>query len=148
MTTIQFRDWELTADVEATRALYARVEVKGVGNCLCAGCENFAAFRTEAYPDEVKRLLESLGVEWWKEAEVYHVYKHENGLHNYGGWLHFKGSYKFTGKKYGYTPITENFSISFTNGNDLTLLEDREGLVQVEFDTFIPWVIDPKLESA
>ena len=45
------------------------------------------------------------------------------------------------------TPITDNFSIGFSVGSDLAFFDDKNGLIQVEFDTFIPWIIDKKLEN-
>ena len=79
-----------------------------------------------------------------------------NGFHHIGGWFHFKGRV-LTGKNYrvplpsgGYTfnltPIKNNFSIGFAEGSDLTFFEDKTGLVQVEFDATIPWIIDKSLE--
>jgi hypothetical protein len=33
------------------------------------------------------------------------------------------------------------------HGNDLTFFEDKTGLMQIEFDTSIPWGIDKSLEG-
>ncbi|WP_257670838.1 hypothetical protein [Parapedobacter tibetensis] len=44
------------------------------------------------------------------------------------------------------TPITENFSIRFAEGGELTFFSDKNGLVRIEFMTFIPWIIDKSLE--
>jgi len=97
-------------------------------------------------------LFDDLGIDYRKEVEITHYETLGDGLHHIGGWFHFKGKV-LTGKDYrvplefgGYTfdltPITDNFSIGFAEGSDLTFFEDKTGLVQVEFDTIIPWVID------
>ncbi len=80
-----------------------------------------------------------------------------NGLHHIGGWFHFKGrvvtdkDYRVPleggGHTFDLTPITDNFAIGFTKGNDLTFFEDKTWLVQVEFDTKIPWIMDKSLET-
>lgn len=45
------------------------------------------------------------------------------------------------------TSIADNFSIGFAEGNALAHFEDKTNLVQVEFETTIPWVIDKALET-
>lgn len=45
------------------------------------------------------------------------------------------------------TPVTESFSIGFKEGNYLTFFVPEEKLVQIEFMTVIPWVIDSSLET-
>lgn len=81
-----------------------------------------------------------------------------NGQYHIGGWFHFKGQI-LTGKDYqfpisngdgftfDFTKISGNFSIGFGKGNDMTYFEEKTGLVQIEFDTIIPWVIDKTLET-
>jgi hypothetical protein len=80
-----------------------------------------------------------------------------SGLHHIGGWFHFKGQvlagkdYRVPlpsgGHRFDLTQITENFSIGFAEGSDLTFFENKKCLVQIEFDTNIPWVIDKSLET-
>ncbi|WP_238579310.1 hypothetical protein [Flavobacterium psychrophilum] len=48
---------------------------------------------------------------------------------------------------YNLTPITENFSIGFLNESSLTFFEEKENLVQVEFDVKTEWTISKDLET-
>jgi hypothetical protein len=51
------------------------------------------------------------------------------------------------GTLFDLTKVEDNFSIGFAPGNDLTHFADKTDLVQVEFMTLIPWLIDKSLES-
>jgi hypothetical protein len=46
------------------------------------------------------------------------------------------------GFTYDLTNITDNFAVGFTEENDLTYFEDRSGLVEIEFSSNIPWIIE------
>ncbi|WP_299823952.1 hypothetical protein [uncultured Pontibacter sp.] len=37
--------------------------------------------------------------------------------------------------------ITDNFYIGFCHGDALTPFKDKKGLVQIEFDCYLPWVL-------
>jgi hypothetical protein len=98
-----------------------------------------------------------LEIDYRKEVEITSYETTPNRLHPIGGWFHFKGRV-LTGKDYrvplasgGYTfnltPTTENFSIGFAEGSDLTFFENKVGLVRVEFETNLIWVIDTSLET-
>jgi len=156
MTTIKFKEWELTVDKELTEQTYKNVEIGGVESCTCNDCKNFSNNREKIYPQEIKNLLTELGVDYRKECEVWHYCKDEFGRHCYSGWFHFKG--KFKGKSlsaptpdtittYDLTPITDAFSLGFLYDSSLTFFEHKENLVQVEFDVKTDWTIDKDLES-
>ena len=120
-------------------------------------CKNFIAARQEIYPQEVLDLFRQLGVDYEKEADASEMMVDENGYHHYYGIFHFKGRL-LKGKDCavalpsgGHTieldEITPNFSIGFTSGKSLALLEDKDELVQIEFSVSIPWIIDSELED-
>lgn len=79
------------------------------------------------------------------------------GLHLIDGWFHFKGRiltgkncrvpFSSTGHTIDLTQVTDVFSIGFSVGSDLTFFAETNGLVQIEFATFIPWVIEKSLET-
>lgn len=153
MTT--FRDWTLTVDLEATRSACTSVENGSAEDCKCNDCENYIACRVMAFPDEIKALLEQLGVDYRKEIDIWRMCMDEDGKHRYSGFFHFKGS--FDGKDcfvpttggggtMSMTAIDESFSIGFTVAEDFTYFKDKQNLVQVEFETRIPWKITKKLE--
>lgn len=156
MTTITFRDWTFTVDREATRSACASVVNGSAEDCMCNDCENYVACRAMAFPDEIKSLLDQLGVDYRKEIDIWRMFKDEDGKHRYSGFFHFRGC--FEGKDcfittdgrngtLSMTDVNEFFSIGFTIAEDFTYFKDKESLVQVEYETKVPWVIDKKLES-
>lgn len=156
MTTIKFREWELIVDRELTKLTYEKVSVGGPESCGCNDCKNFANNRENIYPDEIKKLFYDLGVDYKKESEIWHYSRKENGIHCYSGWFHFKGHFKgkdckiITGKTsstFDLTAITESFSIGFCYDSSLSYFENKENLVQIEFDAKTTWTIDKELES-
>ncbi|WP_448103621.1 hypothetical protein [Pedobacter panaciterrae] len=156
MAIVTFRDWTLTVDYEVTKATYASVVNGSAEDCKCNDCMNYIADRERAFPDEIKLLFDQLGVDYRKESEVWRMYKHKDGMHIYSGIFHFKGS--FEGKDcfvtsdgrngtFSMTDINESVSIGFRIASQLPYFKDSEGLVQVEFETKVPWTLDKKLES-
>lgn len=157
MNSIQYHDWHFLVDQELTYKTYARTELGSADSCPCNDCKNFANYRAYTYPNEIMDLFHKFEIDLKKESEVSHFTKLENGLHYYSGWFHFKGEI-ISGKDCSIplpnggstsdlTEITKNFSIGFTSASSLAIFEDKKGLVQVEFEAKIPWVIDPQLES-
>lgn len=158
VTIVNYRDWEFEVDRELTRQTYESVSVSGADTCVCNDCKNYVAFRDKVFSDEIKRLFDHFGVDYKKEVEITSFETLPDGLHHIGGWVHFKGRL-VNGKNYkvpipynrGFTSdltkVEDNFSIGFADGNELTHFADGTGLVQVEFMTYIPWVIDKSLET-
>ena len=153
---LKFRDWTLEVEKELTQQTYDKISGSGADTCVCNNCKNYVAYRDKVFPDEIKNLFTDLGVDYRKEVEITSWEKLPNGHYHVGGWFHFKGRV-LNGKDhrvplagggvtFDLTKISDNFSIGFAEGNDLTFFEERSGLVQIEFDTHIPWVIDKKLE--
>lgn len=156
MTTIKFKDWELIVDRELTKLTYDKVAVGGTERCGCNDCQNFANNRETIFPEEIKNLFNNLGIDYKKESEICHYCRQDDGLHYYGGWFHFKGQFKGkdctvpTGSNsftFDLTPINDKFSIGFRYDSALTFFDDKENLVQIEFDTKTPWTIEKELES-
>ncbi len=158
MTKIKltYKDWKFEVDKELTEKEYTKIDKPSAESCGCGNCLNYIEFREKIFPKEIKDLLNQLGINERKEIEISHMAKLENGLHYYSGWFHFVG--KFNGKDCsielpsgGFTidflEVTENFGIGFTKAKTLSVFENNEDLVQVEFDCKIPWVIDKNIEG-
>ena len=154
---IKFKDWTFEVHKELTEQAYKSISGSGANTCGCNDCKNYVAYRDQVFPQEVIDLFSDIGIDYRKEVEITSWETLPSGLHHIGGWFHFKGRV-LTGKDYrvpipsgghtfDLTRITDNFLIGFAEGNDLTFFEDKTGLVQVEFDTNIPWVIDKSLET-
>ena len=155
--TLKFNEWELEVNKELTEKTYENISISGADSCTCPDCKNYIEYRDQIFPKEIINLFRELGIDYRKEVEISSYMTQENGLHYIGGYFHFKGKL-LSGKKYrvpsasgnGYTfdltEISENFEIGFAPGNDMTFFENKEGLIQIEFATNIPWVIDENLE--
>lgn len=157
VTTVKFRDWEFEVDRELTRQTYKNVSVSGADSCVCNDCKNYVAFRDKVFSEEIRRLFDDLGIDYKKEVEIISFETMPDGLHHIGGWFHFKGRiingkeyivpHPYSGHTFDLTSITDTFSIGFAVGSDIAHFTDKTGLVQVEFMTYIPWVIDKSLET-
>lgn len=153
VTTVKYRDWEFEVDRELTRQTYESISVGGADSCVCNVCKNYVICRDKVFSEEIKRLFDDLGIDYKKEVEITCFGKMPDGLHQIGGWFHFKGRL-MSGKNYrapipnsiGFTldltKVEDNFSIGFAEGDDLAHFADKADLVQVEFMTSIAWVIE------
>jgi hypothetical protein len=150
---IKFRDWEFEVDKDLTEKTYLKTPKSGSDTCDCLDCKNYIEYREKVFPEDVIQLFDDLGVDYKKEVEVTH-WDISNGICLIAGWFHFKGSV-LSGKNcyipsesggfhISLTELSNNFSIGFGEGNALTFFENTSGLVQIEFQTSIPWVIDDK----
>lgn len=154
---VKYRDWVFAVEKKVTAETYAEILSSGADTCPCNNCKNYTVFRDKVFPEEVLILFKELGVDFRKEVEIVDWETLSNGLHNISGWFHFKGEilggkdcrnyYQSGGYTLELTPITDNFSIGFSEGNDLTFFKENAGLVQLEFNTRIPWVIHKSLEN-
>lgn len=156
MITIPFKNWKLTVNSELTKEAYDNVRSGGTESCTCSDCKNFVDNLENIYPNEIRELFAKLGIDYRKDCETWRMCKEIDGLHRYSGWFHYKGNFlgesciKELNDKTTTTelqPISENFSIGFCYNNQLTYFEDKENLVQIEFEVKIPWTIDESLES-
>lgn len=93
----RFGRWKYSADRAATIEADASAERGGVDGCDCANCRNFRLARQEAFPAAFLRLLDQLGIDPRKDAEVYDIGGDGPGRRRYGGWYHFVGTLHETG---------------------------------------------------
>lgn len=147
MKEIEVQGWVLKCDVETTREAYARIPLGDPEDCGCLYCRNFVAARALAYPAAALSLYEQFGIKADREAETYEAGAVESGLRLYGGWHHFIGRIK---KEAG-TAVTvaESFDVTFLeSGSCAKLVFDGQPLVQVEFFTKVPWLLEEGPEDA
>jgi hypothetical protein len=144
MTQITYRDWTFDSDVDLTRAGYETITAGGAETCDCVGCRNFLAQRDSVFPAEVLQLFLKLGVDYKRDAEIYHTARLEPSLHLYGGWFHFVG----TILKQPIGPATlDEFTIDFIPNNALAAkVFENQPLVRIEITVKLPWVLsEPEL---
>ncbi len=92
MFTFHDEHAEINVDVDATRAMYERIESGGdQGRCACEPCQYFAAHLSEAFPADFLSLLERLGIDKTKGNETWWL----DDLAP--GWRYYHGSFDFVG---------------------------------------------------
>lgn len=138
-----FGRWKYTVDREATAQAYHRMPHGAADDCGCVNCRNFTAARAAVFPAEFRALADQLGIDLFKDAEVYRNAKLESGLHDYGGWFHFVGTLDETGD---FPPVV--FAPGFSSwmcqayAPRLSALDGMQ-VVQLEFQAeCVPWLLD------
>ncbi|MHC4862776.1 MAG: hypothetical protein ACYTEX_01750 [Planctomycetota bacterium] len=144
MDTLQIGPWIVKYDAQATRQRYSQIQIGDPERCGCHPCLNFAAAREELYPDEVRKVLAKLGIDYTREAEVAHTHRVRPGRHFYLGWFHCVGQVEVIGDEpIDAVHVTEDFSWSFRNGRDVAYdVFAGCALVQIDFTAEIPWVLE------
>ena len=142
-TMANFGQWKYSVDRDATIVAYGRAERGGTDTCDCANCRNFRVARAHAFPAEFFALLDQLGIDPLKDAEVYHNARLAPGRHDYGGWYHFIGSLDQTGD---FPPVDlgGGFTAYMCRASAPRLPSlDAMPVVQVEFHAeAVPWLLD------
>ena len=83
----QIGRWSIRFDAELTRQLYAHTPAI---TCKCTDCANFRAAGERAFPPPFLYLLQLLGIDPGKPAELCH-YGTSGGPMPTQGWFHFVG---------------------------------------------------------
>ena len=149
LETTDFHGWRFKVEPEKTRAAYTSSKNQGAEDCSCAYCRNLLAQRDIEYPQEMRRFLDSVGVDPFKEAEVWEVGPLEECYTYNAGWWHFIGEVEIVGE----TPIrlvtesagrAKEWEIVFLPGQASLKLAELPvaPLVQVEFSVKLPWVLE------
>ena len=154
MDEIRFGPWRIACDVASTQAAYGARGQGSPEECGCRECRNFAAARDAAYPPAARALLARLGVTPIREAEIFHGGPAADGEHVYGGWFHIVGDLvegadakvqlSPTSGRIEFVPVARPFEVGFTRDTLLVPSDfpPEESLLQVEFQTRVPWVLD------
>ena len=128
-TSVKYKEWEFQVDKEATLTAYSKVKVGSAEESQTLTGLNYAKQRDNIFPEEIKELLVSLGINYKKEAEVSHHEAFEDGQHLYAGWFHFKGDFSGpnylekqneSSKDFNLSSVNNKFAIGFTKQNFLT----------------------------
>jgi hypothetical protein len=142
MDEIQLGDQTIRFDQTRTRVAYAAVPSGDAERCGCSYCLNFAAQRSNAYPDEFRSTLEKIGIDPDKEGEVYEIGP-EGEKRIYGGWFYFAGEVAAAGER---NSTLVNFEFWFADAKQLPkpTADFGDKVAAVEFMTRLPWVlVDP-----
>jgi hypothetical protein len=140
MDELQLGNQLIRHDPAQTRKAYSAMKGGGAERCGCLYCRNFAAQRATAYPEDFRGLLDQLGIDPEKEAEVYEC--GPNGsLRAYGGWFYFVGELVEAGERM--TDATNGFRYFFADAKRLPrpIVDFGKSILAIEFFTNLPWVI-------
>jgi hypothetical protein len=151
--TVRFGRWSLRPDRDKTREAYAQLPSGSAEKCGCNICKNYAAAREEVFDGEARRVLDLLGIDYRREAEVLHQHRIAEGRHAYSGRFHFIGAIE-SGRDAAaprgnglfaleLEPANERVSFGFTaRTQQLPSVFAGEGqVVQVEFEAIAPWLL-------
>ena len=127
----------LECDPERTRAAYAALPAIA---CACLYCRNYVA-ACARLPASMRALLESLGIDPTKEAEVYELGALPDGRRLYGGFYHLAGRLLQGAGGQAPRPIGEEFSAYFRRDLHLVPPGFPRPTLQLEFSGPIPWVL-------
>ena len=148
-TSIQIGAWLIEVDREATQAAYSHENP--ISACICDYCQNYfvACQASTAYSLAGLALFERLGIAPEKEAEVYAMYANEEKTQAYyGGWYHFVGRLLESAEKPDdYTQVDGSFEVSFAAREDLLSSRFPRPVLQMEFLSFIPWMLEAKRQA-
>jgi hypothetical protein len=149
METVVFHGWKFLADVAETRAAYLSDMFKGAEACNCLHCQNLVSQREREYPLELCTFLESVGVNSFKEAEVWTSGKLEAGYCFNAGWWHFIGEVEQRGEsefpvsknregesRYWHIKIVPEYTVMKFKGLP------ESPIIQIEYYTELPWVLN------
>ena len=149
METMQIGPWNVEYDREKTRALHNAVESPKSEKCKCAHCRNFVVARDTIYPEQVRTVLEKLGVDYRKEQEVYQIHEIDPGWHLYNGWFRFVGAISDSDGKLGISdrtgfstddvPVNETFSWSLSQR--ASVVSWGLPVVEIHFEAKVPWML-------
>ena len=141
--TVAFGPWVLRVDAVETSRCYRLMEAtepRPESACDCEPCKNFALVDGEAYPADVTRVFDDLGIDRKQPFELSYYSRMPSGLHLYGGWHYFCGSVEK-----GPTSLSAPHRVSPTFEIALNPVDEpREpfpahACVQLDFYTEVPW---------
>ena len=139
--------WSIRFDPELTRRVYANTPAS---TCECTDCINFRAAGAEAFSPPFLHLLNQLGIDPSKPAELCHYGASGEPMPTQG-WFHLVGHLDGGEDAWQQTSETTHLldpepflgikSVGFTSRLSL-VPEAFEGhpVIQLEFETTVPWV--------
>jgi hypothetical protein len=140
MVEMQLGDQTIRYDRDSTVRIYASTTNGWAERCGCVGCRNYLAQRDEIYPPVFRELLDRLGIEPNKEAEVVADGPLKNGLYHYGGWFFLVGVVT-AGEHISEVCDSPYFSFFFTRvapcPKEFRGVEPR---IAIEFEAHFKWI--------
>jgi len=141
--TLRHKQWQIDYDADATQRVYVEIDQGGPERCGCNECRNFILARQTVYTAAFLDFLKIVGVDYRKEAEVFHFSEIAEGLHLYGGIYHFIGHVKVIGEfPQESDTVAEPFQWELSNGRTMSHKSfSSNNLVQIDFTAKVPWLL-------
>jgi len=123
--------WRIWYDQTKNQEIYARIPTGSCEDCKCDGCKWFAENRENFYPKSFLNLLEKLGIDYRKEAELITYGDAAGENEPRGGLFHLLGHIESGDETLQY--LDSNFCLDMND--DQSLLQDQfEGLATVKLE--------------
>ena len=144
MVELQVGDQTIRYDRDATARIYESMSTGWAERCGCVGCRNYLAQRDAIYPLAFRELLDRLGIDLTKDAEVVADGPVKNRLHHYGGWFFFVGEMLTAGDEVCDSPY---FSFFFTRVGPCPKEFRIEPRLAIEFEAHFKWILAESWDS-
>jgi hypothetical protein len=142
MAELQIGDQSIRYDRQATAAIYNTITSGGAEECGCIGCRNFAAQRETIYPASFRDLLQLMGIDPAKDAEVYDVGPFPGGTYVYEGRFYFIGEVIAAGERnVGSLEGPDSFEFFFTRSGPRHPAFRSKDAIAIEFTTRVNWIL-------
>jgi len=141
MEELRLGDQVIRYSREATAAAYGHIESGCSDHCSCNQCRNFAKQNNTAYPPEFLNLLQQLGIDASKEADVHVSGPLEEGRCRCGGWFYLVG--ELVEKGWSIAKAGKDLQCFFRECGTLSGSPAWRGhdLLALEFIVEIPWLL-------
>ena len=147
MVEIQVGDQTIRYDRDRTARIYASLSNGWAEKCGCVGCRNYLAQRDTIYPPAFRELLDRLGIDLRKDAEIVADGPLRNGLHHYGGWFFFVGEMLTAGEYNSEVCNSPYFAFWFTRIGPSPKEFQSEPHVAIEFAAHFKWILAESWDS-
>lgn len=151
MKRITLGAWTVEVDIERTKEFYDKYHFI-TEDCECVYCANYVK-ACDKFPQDIKDLFSSLGIDPRKEGEISHYIENTDGTHLYGAFYHVVGRV-IEGPEL-WMPTQEDSEVSSPNfvevnkivlgfTEDLVMVPEGFPLpsIQFEIEVNIPWFLN------
>ena len=108
--------------------------------CSCQRCHNYSLLAS-AFSGDLLAFFQQFSMDPAKEAEVCVYCQDSKGLQFYGRFYHLVGRMHEQPTSLSFSPVTEQFWVSFTERADLVPKDFPRPTLQMEIQAALQWVL-------